>query len=171
MRLKTAALLLLLGPAAVPAAAEIELESIRWQVSRAIPARKFEDVADLKATDGLFKGVLRAQLKLYNRGNQAEEGIVLRYSITPRLTTVAGKGEGAWAVPLMVEQRRVPFLGANQRQEVALDSNALIKPYLRKMNRAGFFPDQLKLQVMVEPLQAAKERTIKVLESVLPLTR
>ena len=84
---------------------------------------------------------------------------------------MAGKGEGAWAVPLMVEQRRVPFLGANQRQEVALDSNALIKPYLRKMNRAGFFPDQLKLQVMVEPLQAAKERTIKVLESVLPLTR
>lgn len=171
MNLQNAALLVILGLAAVPARAEIELESVRWQVSRAIPARKFEDVSDLKAANGSFKGVLRAQLKLHNRGAQPEEGIVLRYSITPRLTALAGKSEAAWAVPLMVEQRRVPFIGANQSQEVSLDSNALIKPYLRKMNRAGFFPDQLKLQVMVEPLQAAKERTIKVLESVLPLSR
>ena len=70
----------------------------------------------------------------------------------------------------MIEERRVPKVGANQFFEVPLEPSALLELYLRKTVSAGFWPDELKLQVMLEPHRGAVE-TISPMESILPVRR
>lgn len=145
------------------AAAELVLESVGWQSGRAErPPRppKFEDASSVVLPP---KGAprLRAKAVLKNRGPKSVEGILLRYAVSARLIRVAAQGgEGSWAVPFLVEERRVPKIGANEILEVPLITSPLIEQYLRRAARQGFRADRLRLQAMIEPHPDDDVRTV-----------
>lgn len=146
-----------------PAAAELVLEAVGWQSGR--PERpprptKFEDAASVALP---AKGAprLRAKAVLKNRGPKSVEGILLRYVVTARLLPLkAEDGEGSWAVPLMVDERRVPKIGPNKILEVPLITAPLLEQYLRRVARQGFRVDRLRLQAMIEPHPEQAVRTV-----------
>lgn len=169
-RLKLAGLLLL-SPAF--ARAEMALEKVQWQLvkrERPTGALKSEDIGALKLAGPKLSGKLRAKVSLANGEAKAVEGILLRYSLCARLAPEDGKGAGVWAVPFLIEERRVPKVGAKETLEVPLDTSPMFELYLKRVAREGFAPDQLKLQVMVEP-RRGEIRTIALLESALPVGR
>ncbi len=139
---------------ATPASAEIVLEGVHWQAGRVEGGRvvAWQDVKVV--TDGPPKlhDRLRARLVVKNRGAKAEETLLLRYSMTARVAPSTGAPtEGSWAIPFVVEERRVPKVGADKTIEVPLDTGVALDLYLRRLARAGWWPDRVKLQVMLEP--------------------
>ena len=159
-------------PAVGTARAELSIESVQWQAAHPVKGRpqRFKDIGELPAAPPKLGAKLRAMLRLKNRGPKRVEGILLRYSLTARLGPLKGGEEGIWSVPFLIEERRVPKVGANQFFDVPLEPSALLELYLRKTVRAGFWPDELKLQVMLEPHRGAVE-TISPMESILPVRR
>jgi hypothetical protein len=100
---------------------------------------------------------MRARLILKNDGPLNEEGLLIRYSLTARvLPGDAGAAEGSWAVPFNVDEKRVPKIGAEKTIEVPLDASAAVDLYLKRLARAGWRPDRLKIQVMLEPHHGSK---------------
>jgi hypothetical protein len=148
---------------AAAAWAELALESVHWQEGHAEGGRvtSWRDVKTLadapKPADRM-----RARLVLKNDGPQNEEGLLLRYSLTARvLPDDGGAASGSWGVPFIVDEKRVPKVGAEKTIEVPLDAGAAIELYLRRLARAGWRTDRLKIQVMLEP-----HRGSKILQSV-----
>lgn len=161
----------LLFLAARGARAEVRLQGVRWQFSaRPGPERKFIDVQSLRLDGGKLNGKLRARLRLDNRGPRSIEGILLRYSMAAKVKPISGAQDSVWAVAFLLEERRIPKLGPNHVQEIALDSATLLQAYLNKQYRAGYVPDELKISVMVEPHQGDPE-PIQTLESVLSFVK
>ncbi len=166
------ALGLVLGSAAH---AEIALENIQWQTSarqKGKARRVYHAIETLKIVGPVMAGkraILRAELTLVNRGPNPIEGLLLRYSITARLSANNGNGKSAWAIPFMIEQKRVPRVGANERRKVILDPTALIRLYFKKVNRWGMKPDRLKIEIMVEP-RPGEKAPIRIIESILPVS-
>lgn len=163
-----------LGAAAVPVRAEILLEGVQWQAAEGVPsALKFKDVAALSLRKGALKARLRAKVKVRNASPASAEGVLLRYSMAARLAPAAAAGgdaaEGAWAVPFMVEEKRVPFIGAQQTVEAKLDPTVLVKLYLAHVAQAGYRALELKLQVMVEP-QRGGAAPIRTIENMIKIT-
>ncbi|OGR95606.1 MAG: hypothetical protein A2V88_14120 [Elusimicrobia bacterium RBG_16_66_12] len=158
--------------AAVRASAELVLESVHWQVGRARAGRvaSWADVKILEDGPPKLESRLRARLVLKNRGPQTSEGILLRYSLTSRLTPAGeAAAEGVWAIPFLIEERRVPKVGPNKVVEVPLETSPGLELYLRRLSRSGWWPDRLRLQVMLEPRPG--ERTIQILEDALEVKR
>ena len=155
--------------------AEIALEKIVWETSarkKGEVRRVYHDIKTLKIVGPLMAGkraILRAKLTLVNRGSKSIEGVLLRYSITARLASDNGNGKSAWAIPFMIEQKRVPRVGANERKVIILDPTALLRLYMKKVNRWGMKPDRLKIEVMVEP-RPGEKAPIRILESILPVS-
>ena len=110
---------------------------------------------------------LRARLVLKNGGPKAEEGLLIRYSMTARVSPTAA--EGSWAIPFVVEERRVPMVGPNQVIEVPLETGAALELYMRRLARAGWWPDRVKLQVMLEPHTGST--TLQNVEDVIEIKR
>ena len=169
-RLKILFLAAALAAAGAGAArAELELESVHWQAGHVEDGRvtSWRDVKTLaqapKPADRM-----RARLVLKNDGPQNEEGLLLRYSLTARVLLGDG-GAGAWAVPFIVDEKRVPKIGAEKTIEVPLDSGPALDLYLRRVARAGWRTDALKIQVMLEPHQGSK--TLQLDEDVLEVGR
>jgi hypothetical protein len=156
---------------AAPARAEVELQSVRWQLTARDRSQggKPADITALSIKEGgALGGRLAAKVKLLNRG-PAVEGILLRYAVTAKIARVAQpKRPAEWAVPFTIDEKRVPKVGANQYLEAKLDPTALTELYLRKIYSQGYWPVELKLQVMLEP---RKDNTgaLQVLESSLPV--
>jgi hypothetical protein len=72
--------------------------------------------------------------------------------MTCRIVSVSSKqAEGTWAVPFFVDEKRVPKIAANKMIEVPLETGAALKVYLRRLSRSGWWPDRIKIQVMLEP--------------------
>lgn len=169
---RLAAAVILLFAVVGAARAELSIEKVYWQyakpASRAL--QNYEDVSELIAPPPRLLGRLRAKLILKNRGPRPVEGILLRYSATARLADIQTKEAGVWAIPFMIEEKRVPRIGANQILEVPLGPWPLVDLYLRKVARPGFWPDQLKLQAMLEPHRGAVEK-IAQSETVLEVRR
>jgi len=169
--LKTLALAAALAAAgAGGASAEIVLEGVHWQVGR-VEGGRVAGWQDLKVlVDGPPKldSRLRARLVLKNRGPKAEEGLLLRYSMTARVAPAAG-AEGSWAIPFVVEERRVPKVGPNQMIEVPLETGAALELYMRRLARAGWWPDRVKLQVMLEPHPGSA--ALQIVEDVVEIQR
>ncbi len=95
---------------------------------------------------------------------------MLRYSMTGRVALIAGaKPEGVWGIPFMVDEKRVPKIGPNKTQDVYLTTSPALELYLAKLARAGWWPDRVKLQVMIEPHRGAV--AIQSLESVLEVAK
>lgn len=140
--------------AAASAGAEILLDGVSWQKGKADGVRQviWEDAG--KVIDGPPKldTRLRARLTLKNRGPKAAEGILVRYSMTARIMPAeGGKTEGSWAIPFVVDEKRVPKVGPNKTQDVYLTTSPALELYFNKLSRAGWWPDRVKLQVMIEP--------------------
>lgn len=157
------ALAALLAAGAGPAAAELVLDGVGWQsgrVERPPRPTKFEDAAAVALP---AKGAprLRAKAMLKNRGPKSMEGILLRYVVSARLISLnAADGEGSWAVPFLVDERRVPKIGPNKILEVPLITSPHIEQYLRRVARQGFRADRLRLQAMIEPHPDQEVRTV-----------
>ena len=99
---------------------------------------------------------LRARLVLKNAG-PLEEGLLLRYSMTARVAPVQGApADGTWTVPFHVEERHVPKIGADKTLEVPLEASPALNDYLNRIGRAGWWPDRIKIQVMLEPREGTK---------------
>lgn len=162
-------LALSLAGALAPARAEIRLQKLGWELSRKgkNQVTRYHEASSTNLEGGRLPGRLRARLILLNRGPHAVEGILLRYSVAARLIPVEGTSEGVWAVPFMLGERRVPKVGPNQIREVPLEPS-MLPLYLLKTHRAGFKPDQIRLQVMLEP-RAGHGVPIQTLENALPI--
>jgi hypothetical protein len=173
-RLISAALGALLG-AALPAAAEIQLEGVRWELRtrEQVKANVSSTINTLTiGPGGVLPGRLIASVKFFNRGPKTE-GVLLRYSLTAKLDRVKEDGqEPIWAVPFLTdEQKRLPKVAANQKdQETQLDPTALVQLYLNRVHRAGFWPVELKIQVMVEPKKGLFH-PLQILEATLPVVQ
>ena len=150
--------------------AELSLEGVHWQKGR-VEAGRVTSWQDVKALADLPKPVdrMRARLVLKNDGPQSEEGLLLRYSLTARVLPDGGAAEGSWTVPFTVDAKRVPKVGARKTLEVSLDAGAAIELYLRRLSRAGWRPDIIKIQVMLEPHHGSK--TLQLVDDVLEIGR
>lgn len=168
-------LLLVLAFAALGAAgarAELFMENLTWQRARVSGARvvAWEDITHLSDAPPKLNARLRARLTLKNRGPRPAEGILLRYSMTGRVSPAAGEAvSGEWAVPFMVDEKRVPKVGPNKTQDVYLTTSPALNLYLARIARAGWWPDRVRLQVMVEPHHG--EGSVTTMESVLEVTK
>ncbi len=172
--MKRAAPLLLAFAAfsAANAGAELFLESVTWQRASAVKGRavSWEDAAKLVDGPPKLESRLRARLTLKNRGPKAAEGVLLRYSMTGRVAPIgSGAAEGAWGVPFSVDEKRVPKVGPNKTLAVFLTTSPALELYLNKLSRAGWWPDRVKLQVMIEPHRGAT--AVQALESVLEVAK
>ncbi|MDO8756542.1 MAG: hypothetical protein Q7J64_00895 [Elusimicrobiota bacterium] len=169
------AVTLILAFAALTAAnarAELLLDSVSWQRASAGKGRAviWEDASALVDAPPKFESRLRARLTLKNRGPKAAEGVLLRYSMTGRVAPVEGGAvEGAWGVPFFVGERRVPKIGPNMTLDVNLTTSPALELYLAKLARAGWWPDRVKLQVMIEPHRGAA--AVQALEAVLEVSK
>jgi hypothetical protein len=144
----------LAAAAAGRASAELALDGVHWQVGRVEHARvaAWQDVRVVADGPPKLVNRLRVHLLLRNRGPKAVEGVLLRYSMTARLSPGQGPAaEGTWAIPFSVDEKRIPLVGAGKTVEVTLDTSPALDLYLRRLARAGWWPDRLKMQVMLEP--------------------
>ena len=156
--------------AAGPVSAELTLEGVHWQAGRA-PAGRAAVWREVKTLDAAARPRerLRARLVLNNRGPQNVEGLLLRYSLTARVSPLDGSNEGAWAVPFNVEGKRVPTIGPDKMIEVPLDVAAAVDLYFRRLARAGWRPDRIKIQAMIEPHLGIK--AVQIVEDTLEIRR
>lgn len=158
--------------AAANAGAELVMENVSWQKGKpsGVRAVAWEDAGTVIDGPPKLDSRLRARLTLKNRGPKPAEGILLRYSMTARVLPVSGdKTEGTWAIPFMVDEKRVPRVGPNKTVDVFLVTSPALELYFAKVARAGWWPDRVKLQVMVEPHVGATE--LQSLESVLEVSK
>lgn len=158
--------------AAAGARAELLLDSLSWQRARVGTSRVvvWEDAGQVVDGPPKLEARLRARLTLKNRGPVPAEGILLRYSMTGRVLPIDGaKADGVWAVPFMVDERRVPKVGPNKTQDVYLTTSPALELYLAKLARAGWWADRVKLQVMIEPHPGTVE--VRSLENVLEVKK
>jgi hypothetical protein len=158
--------------AAAGARAELLLDSVSWQRARVEKPRVvvWEDAGQVLDGPPKLDARLRVRLTLKNRGPKAAEGILLRYSMIGRILPVAGAAsEGSWGVPFMTDEKRVPKVGPNKTLDVYLTTSPGLELYLAKLARAGWWPDRVKLQVMIEPHQGAV--AVQSLESVLEVAK
>ena len=161
------AVLLFLTFATAGVRADLLLESVSWQRGRVEASRVVWGDAD-KLVDGPPKldTRMRARLTLKNRGPIAAEGILLRYSMTGRAAPIAeAKAEGTWGIPFMVDEKRVPKIGPNKTVDIFLAISPALDLYIRRISRVGWWPDRVKLQVMIEPHAGAV--ALQSLESVI----
>lgn len=160
-------LLLMAGPTR----AEVVLKEVRWHVTSAGRGRKTvyaETDRWVQPPTAKLTSKPRAVATLVNRGPRPAEGVLLRYAVSARLVPISATqlAEGAWTIPFWVEERRVPWLKANQNKAVSINSMLLLT-YLKRMYRAGYWPSAVRIQVMIEPrageaLQPSVEQQLSV---------
>ena len=157
----------LAGAAATAAPAQLSLDAVRWQIGKVARGRvSWADGRLLAEGPPKLASRLRARLVLRNKGTAPVEGVLLRYSMTARLVPSASpEAAGTWAIPFSVDERRVPVIGAGKTIDVPLESAAALDLYLRHLARAGWWPDRIKLQVMLDPRPGSS--AIQTVEDVL----
>lgn len=153
------------------ASAELVLRGIVWQAPTppGAKARGFSPIERwVQPAAAKLARRPRAVITVANRGPKAAEGAVLRYAVAARMAKVGEEGkEGTWTVPFYLASVRVPRVGANQTKEVPL-KDLVLDVFLKKSFRSGYWPDALKIQVMVEP-RNGEGLEQRVLENILPV--
>ncbi|MDD5655723.1 MAG: hypothetical protein PHF00_00515 [Elusimicrobia bacterium] len=156
--------------------AELLIESVAWQTAAPARGRKpvYADADAVTAAAPRLRELVRVLVRLKNRGPKAVDGVLLRYAISAELAPLDGAREGAWAVPYMVDARRVPKIGPNKILDVPVDpSRSLEVPlaaYLQRVYRSGFWPRRLRVQVMLSPHRGQVDE-IRTHESVLEVSQ
>lgn len=170
--MRARAVLLLLFIAVETAGAEVVLKGVDWQLALQVRKKK-GDYHDVKRW--LFPPTQQAKIRaramalLKNNGNKDETAVLLRVAFITRLRKIGAHGEGVWTVPFHVEEKRVTTLRRNSETAVSLPINRVaLDAYLKRMHRAGYWPDAFKVQVMVEPREGEEIRS-RMGESVLPV--
>lgn len=173
MALTAAAFVMMLVPGIL--GAEVMIEHVSWQWAQPTRRQKpaYRDVEQVGSSAPRIGGLLRARVALKNRGPKAADGILLRYAISAKLAPVGGGAQAQWAVPYMVDERRVPKIGPNQIIDVPLDParslNIPLKAYLQRVHRSGFWPLELRIQVMLSPHRGNVDE-VRTRESVLRIS-
>ena len=123
------------------AAAQLELAGVSWQIASGAKRARFENAEKIPLRKQAVK--TRISVSLANKGKAAVEGAVLRCAFSMRLA-------GQWTVPFWLEERRVakvkPFATAK-----ASIPHLELQNYLKRLAGTGFWPDALRVQVMLEP--------------------
>ncbi len=152
------------------AAAELVLESVAWQSGRVERPPRPLKFADATTVSLPKKGAprLRAKAVLKNRGPKSVEGILVRYTVSARLVPDRNvAAEAAWALPCLVDERRVPKIGPNQVLEAPLTLTPGLENYLRRIARQGFRANMLKVSAMIE---THADGAVRVQEALLEVT-
>ncbi|MFH1618709.1 MAG: hypothetical protein ABIG11_02285 [bacterium] len=154
------------------AAAGVDIAGIEWQIARQnAKSRKPAYVRVKEWPQGPVSktpGRIRIAVTLANRGAKAMEGTVLRYAVSMRLTkTGAPASSGVWMVPFWQDECRVPKIASARSREVKIPHIDL-QGGLRKLRGTGFWPDMLKVQVMLEP-RSGDSLENNVRESTIPV--
>lgn len=159
--------------AARPArATTFELEALSWQ-GRGAPgaaAKSAPIEALVLAKNEKLAGRFSAKLNFLNRG-PAVEGVLIRYSLEGKIAPADHPDQAAWAVPFLVDEKRVPKVNANTHVETTLlvgDPSAQIDIYLKNTAFEGYVVQALRLRVMISP-RRGQAAPIQVLESELPI--
>jgi hypothetical protein len=146
----------LLLPFAAPAAAQVELTGINWEISKLQGKNRspYAPVSSLRAAPEVkFTDYLRAIVTLRNPSAKAAEGLVLRYALSLRLLKAGDAPEKAfWSVPFYVEEVRVSKINPSSSRQARVIRFEL-QNQLNKLNSSGFSPTALKLEVMLAPRQ------------------
>lgn len=173
----TAALFVVLGLLGLsPLHAEVMIESVSWQLAKPVRGQKpvYAAITSLPTVPPRIDGKLRLRVVLKSRGPLEAEGLLLRYCLSARLAAAEGAAEGVWAVPFLISEKRVPKVGPNQFLEVILDPSLSVDMplthYLKRTLASGFWPDQIRVQVMLSPRRGAVE-AVKTEEAILPVKR
>ena len=159
-----------------PLRAEVMIESVGWQLVQAAPGQKAvsQDIANLPTLAPLMEGKLRLRVVLKNRGPKEADGLLLRYCLSARLAPAGRSADGVWDVPFLISEKRVPKVGPNHLLEVTLDPslsvNMPLNHYLKRTLESGFWPDQIKLQVMLSPRRGDVE-AVATREILLPVQK
>jgi len=157
--------------------AEVILKEVRWQVTPNIRSRKpiWHDAAVwLQPPGAKLERQPRILVTLLNKSPGPDEALLLRYALSARLARAQESGtaaaEGNWTIPFILEERRVPKIRGNDALQVAIQFNrAVFSAYLLRMRRAGFWPDTLRMQVMVEPRPGENSLQGRMMEAALPV--
>ena len=169
-------LLAILALAALTAAgagtvfAEVSVDAAGWQsgvVEKPARPAVWSDATTV-ALDAKKGPQLRGKAVLKNRGPKPAVGVLVRYAAAARLVAADAKGDGAWALPFLLDERRVPKVDANAVLEVPLSLSPKLELYLAKLKMHGFRATELKLQVMVAP---HPDSVIRVVDSVLTVAQ
>ena len=114
--------------------------------------------------------LVRAMVTLYNRGPENETALLLRYAFSARLKKIdGGSADGDWTVPFVVDERRIPLLRGHKTKPVPLQLNRVaLKAYLKRMYRAGYWPDAFRVRVVVDP-RAGETFSKRIREKTLPI--
>lgn len=139
--------------AGASASAEVVLEGVHWQIGRVEGGRvvSWQDSKVLKDAPPKLDNRVRARLVIRNQGDKPEETLLIRYSMTARVSPDGAPADGSWSIPFIVDERRVAKIAPNQTIELPLNTGAALDLYVRRLARAGWWLDRLKLQVMMEP--------------------
>ncbi|MBI5200063.1 MAG: hypothetical protein HY925_00625 [Elusimicrobia bacterium] len=155
----------------VSASAELVLRSVAWQLPspKGAQPRGYQTVERwIQPPSAKVPARPRVVVTVVNRGPKAAEGAVLRYAIAARQAKIGQTGgEGTWTVPFYLAERRVARIGANQVKEVPIN-DLVLDVFLKKTFRAGYWPDALRIQVMVEP-RTGEGLEQRILEQTLPV--
>lgn len=138
---------------ASPAVSDVALTGVHWQSGHLNGGRvaAWQDIRVLTDGPPKLNHRLRARLVIENRGAKPVGTLLIRYSMTARVRSDEKNTNGDWAVPFVVDERRVPRIGANETIEVPLDVGAALELYSRRLARAGWWLDWIKVQAMLEP--------------------
>ncbi|MEI7528274.1 MAG: hypothetical protein WCK76_04960 [Elusimicrobiota bacterium] len=156
-----------------PAAAQMEVIKIDWELSRLQEKARlpYAPVEALNADPALkFTGRLRAVVTLRNASAKKVEGLVIRYALRLRLLKAGEPQEKAfWSVPFYVDELRVAAVNAlSERSTKAM--NFGFSDQLGRLKNSGFIPTALKMEVMLsprlgdEPAAIMKESVIEILK-------
>ncbi|NNN04499.1 MAG: hypothetical protein HKL90_01225 [Elusimicrobia bacterium] len=171
MRVRSVLLAAAFAAAAGRASAQLVFDGVRWQAGRVENGRvaAWQEVKVVTQAPPKLTDRLRAHLFLKNPGTHPEEGVLIRFSMTARLVPSDAAVAGAWAIPFAVDEKRVPYVAPGKTVEVVLDASPALDLYLRRLARAGWWPDRLKMQVMLEPHPGAA--SIKTAEDVVEFSK
>lgn len=168
---KTGFSVLLASAVAAAAWAQVGIGSVRWEVP--LPPKRREAYRAAKTwyqpPSQRLDSWPRAMVSLENPAGHREEAVLIRYSISARLVRIGVGGEGAWAVPFIVEDKRVPKVSPRSTHHEPLYLNRVVMAsYFKRLHRAGFWPDAIRIQVMVEPRPGDVDQG-RVIEAELPV--
>lgn len=153
-----AALFLLLATAPFPGrlSAQVRINGIDWQVSRAAGGEKklFEPIMEVKLEPyQRYPGKLRAMVSVQNPSARPAGGLVLRCALSLHLVRPGVPGDaGFWSVPFRVEEVRISQIRPGGVYSAGL-IHFTLNEQLQKLKNTGFWVDAMKLQAMLEPRQ------------------
>lgn len=167
------AFIALLAAFAARAAAQTELLSVGWEVSK-LAGKTRQPYAPISSLaldpEAKFTDKLRAVITLRNPGQNRVEGLVVRYALRLKMQKAGDAPEKAfWGVPYYTEEVRVASVGP-QSERQARAVNFWLAEQFAKLRGTGFSPVALKMEVALCP-RAGDEPAALGREAVLEIAR